>query len=751
MLSREVEKIFLWVIKIGLWLIPFLPLYVSYTMLFPFITGKNFAFRIIVEIIFALWAGLAFAKPEYRPRLSPLFKAATVFIAILFLADIFSPNPYRSFFSNYERMEGFMMIGHLYLYFIILLSVFKTKKDWLVFFHSTLAASFFVSVIALLQKFGLKVSLQGGFRVDSTIGNPAYLAAYLIFHVWLAIYLLCQFWRNWWLRSVYFVLFLFYVLIIYFTATRGAILALIASLFIFVASIIWLWPKIFPNTGGLARKVSAVALAVFILAPLVLFVLRNTDFIASNTVIQRLTSISLSDKTTQARFAIWGMSFKGALDRPILGWGQENYYLIFQKYYDPVLYSSEPWFDRSHNIIFDWLVHAGFLGLLSYLAVIGSALWMIWRSLRASASNILPGLILASVFLTHFLQNIFVFDNLNTYLLFFGFLAYSDFWSHELKSPIIEKEQKKSLAGRQNGAGFIFISSAVLVVVFVSGYFLHVKPMLESKALIRSLQLHQAKAPMDVLIGSFKKALSYNTFGDTEVREQLANIARGIPGNATYTPDEQKQFVEFSIAELKKESSIPAKDVKHIIFLASVLDRAASLNPAYLQEAETTVLEALRISPTKQMIYYELAQIYVMAGQFDKAIKTLEEASLLEPKDYQPRVNIIIVAAASQKLDVVKETSLKLNWKIMDREALLRLGTVYLNLRDYDNAKRVYETLAINSPKKAEYRSKLSAILAELNEIDEAIKQAETAAELDQAFAPEAKQFIEILKQRKKQ
>lgn len=750
MLSREVEKIFLWIIKIGLWLIPFLPLYVSYTMLFPFITGKNFAFRIIVEIIFALWAGIAFAKPEYRPRLSPLLKAATVFIVILFLADLFSPNPYRAFFSNYERMEGFMMIFHLYLYFLMLLGVFKTRRDWLIFFHSTLAASFLVSIIALLQKFGLRVSLQGGFRVDSTIGNPAYLAAYLIFHVWLAIYLLYQFWRNWWLRAVYVILFLFYALIIYFTATRGAILALIASSFIFAASIIWLWPKIFPNTKRLARKISAVVLAIFILVPLLLFVLRNSNFVVSNTVLQRLTSISLSDKTTQARFAIWGTSFKGVLDRPILGWGQENYYLIFQKYFNPKLYSSEPWFDRSHNIIFDWLVHAGLLGLLSYLAMIGSALWMIWRSLKISADRILPGLILVSVFLTHFLQNIFVFDNLNTYLLFFSFLAYSDFWSFQSGNTAIEETQKKSRTSRQNSARFIIGFLAILILVFGSGYFLHIKPILEAKILIQSLQLHQAKAPMDVLIGSFKKALSYNTFGDTEVREQLASIARGIPGNTIYTPEEQKQFVEFSIAELKKESSIPAKDVKHIIFLASVLDRSASLNPAYLQEAEVTVLEALRISPTKQMMYYELAQIYVMAGQFDKAIKTLEEASLLEPKDYQPIINIIIVAAASQKLDVVKETSLKLNWKIIDQEALLRLGTVYLNLRDYNNAKKVYETLVYDFPKKAEYHSKLSAILAELNEIDEAIGHAKIAAELDASFAPEAEQFIEILKQRKR-
>ena len=128
MRQENFEKISLWLIKIGLWVIPFLPVYISSTMLFPFITGKNFAFRIIVQIIFALWAALALVNPEYRPKLTLLLKTSTVFILVLFLADLFGANPYRSLFSNYERMEGFMMLFHLYLYFTMLISVFKKKR-----------------------------------------------------------------------------------------------------------------------------------------------------------------------------------------------------------------------------------------------------------------------------------------------------------------------------------------------------------------------------------------------------------------------------------------------------------------------------------------------------------------------------------------------------------------------------------------------------------------------------------------------
>jgi hypothetical protein len=49
-----------WITIGALFLIPFLGLYISNSMYFPFITGKNFAFRTLVEIAFAGWVVLAF-------------------------------------------------------------------------------------------------------------------------------------------------------------------------------------------------------------------------------------------------------------------------------------------------------------------------------------------------------------------------------------------------------------------------------------------------------------------------------------------------------------------------------------------------------------------------------------------------------------------------------------------------------------------------------------------------------------------
>jgi hypothetical protein len=47
--------------------------------------------------------------------------------------------------------------------------------------------------------------------------------------------------------------------------------------------------------------------------------------------------------------------------------------------------------------------------------------------MRNGAVAFQEGAVILTMFLVYLLQNIFVFDNLNTYLLFYGFLVYGAF------------------------------------------------------------------------------------------------------------------------------------------------------------------------------------------------------------------------------------------------------------------------------------------------------------------------------------
>jgi len=745
---KKLENLFAWIIKIGLFIIPFLPLYVSTLMLFPFITGKNFAFRIITEIIFVFWTWLAVANPEYRPKLTWLFKAVTAFTLIVFLADIFGPNPYRSLFSNFERMEGFMMIGHMYVYYIMLSTVFR-KRDWMIFFHSTLIGSLIVSYIGLLQKLGYRVSMQGGFRVDSTIGNPTYLAAYLLFNIWVLLILMYTFRKKSWALLLYGAALLFELAIVYFTATRGAVIGLGVAGVLLVAGLLWKWSSAFPYEPGkthagnwpMGRKITAGVLACIVVMPLLFWMMRNTELVQSNQVLRRITNYSLQEGTIQARFHIWGQSWKGFLERPILGWGQENYYLVFQKYYDPKLWSDEPWFDRSHNIFFDWLIHAGIFGLVAYLAMYVTAFTAIIKGIKKQKVLFWSGAVVMAALLANIIQNLFVFDNLNTYLLFFAFLAYGAF----LTMSSEEKGKTHSVSSKVYARAHS-VTIAVAIVAMLSIYFFSIVPINQAQALIQTLISYQQQVPMDKLIDSFKYALSYDSFGNTEVREQIVNINGSVVGNQRFSNAEQLQYINFGIEEMHKQVDTRAKDVKHMMFLGTLYNEALGSNPDYPLQAKNVLEEAVRISPTKQIVSFELAQFYVMVGQNDAARDVLYKAWKLAPEYKVAGVHTWVMSIATNHLDIANEVALVFPSSSLSENDLVRIGESYRRIQDFKDAVAIYAELVRQMPSNSKYHATYAGLLATLGRTEEARQQVQEAIKLDPSFANDAAHFLQNLK-----
>jgi O-antigen ligase len=79
-----------------------------------------------------------------------------------------------------------------------------------------------------------------------------------------------------------------------------------------------------------------------------------------------------------------------------LGWGAENFSAVFDKHLDTRHFvpgqNSETWFDRAHSVVFDYLAETGALGFLSYLTMLGVALFGVLRLPRAEeAKNALQG------------------------------------------------------------------------------------------------------------------------------------------------------------------------------------------------------------------------------------------------------------------------------------------------------------------------------------------------------------------------
>src|SRR3989338_1906977 len=236
--TMTIEKTLRGIAIAGAFLLPFICLIISSSLFFPYITGKNFAFRVIIEILAGGWLALALVYPKYRPRRSWILAAFAVFVVIIALADALGAYPFKSFWSNYERMDGWVTLAHLFVLVVVASSMLNTAKLWRTFWQTALVVSIAVAGYGFLQLVGV-ASLTVGFsslsRLDATFGNPIYLAVYMLFHVFIAALLWAQAWAasapgsRLGFSLTYGAVIVIDTMVLLLTATRGTILGLVGG------------------------------------------------------------------------------------------------------------------------------------------------------------------------------------------------------------------------------------------------------------------------------------------------------------------------------------------------------------------------------------------------------------------------------------------------------------------------------------------------------------------------------------------
>ncbi len=702
MQAHALRSVYLWGLKIFLFVIPFLSLWIAQSMYFPYITGRNFGFRVLIELGLVLWVGLMILDKSYRPKTTLMFWAVSFLVIILGLADLLGVSPYNSFWSRFERMEGYLMFLHLFGYFLLLISVFKTKKDWLTFFNLFVIAGLFVGGYGIMQALGLREAIQGGGeRIDGTIGNPTYLAAYIMLVSVLSLIMFLNAKSKQW-RYFYSGTLVFNLIILYFTASRGAFLALMVTLPIFLLAYIFLIAKNDP-AKKLYKKIAIAALAVIVLVPFAFQLVKNTNFVRGNNILVRFADLSLTDFTIRARFYIWNIGLQGFLERPILGWGQENFLQVFAKHYDPRLYDQEPWFDRPHNIIFDWLINAGILGLISYLSLFVIFFMNLYQSWKSKVLDTREGVVLLLAPVAYFIQNLFVFDNFNTYIIFFALIGYLDYLGRESDSA---QQDRQSQLDQRRVMPSIIAATLLLMIAGGVAYFVNIRPATAAKGIIDGLQATADQTdPVNKTLSAFKSALELKTFGETEVLEQLARISTTLM-NQSVDNRIKASFLNFASEKLEDYIDRFPNDIRVRLFTGALYAASASFNPQGLTKANGHFNDALKLSPKKQSILFVLADNYLRLNNAEKALALLNEAVKLEPKNFEAQTNKAIIylllgqnAEVLKVIETINQYKLGAEAEISDRtsnafyNSLERIGSVYMSIGDLRNAKAIFEQL----------------------------------------------------------
>ena len=602
----------------GLFAILIVPFIISNGMYFPYIVGKAFTFRIIVEIIFALWLILIFKDKESRLKFSWVALIAFLFVTVMFIADIFGVAPAKSIWSNFERMDGWMTLIHLLMYLFVFVSVIKTDiLSW--FLRSSVGLSIIMGVMAISQSMKSE-----NVRVDGPLGNPIYLAIYFLFNFFFALILIyrdclavCE--KKGQTYSKVFSNYLFYIYSlvallnaygIYITQTRGVILGLIGGIFVMVLAMV-----IFERQNKTFRNIAIGGIVVVFVMVAGFFAVKDTDFVKNQPTLARLASISWSNLSGQARQYVWPMAIKGAIEKPILGWGQENFNYIFNKYYDPRMYGQEQWFDRAHNMPLDMLVAGGILGFLLYLGLYLAALYELWK--KARGLSIIEKSTITGLLAGYFFQSIFVFDNNVSLILFFTVLAIIHVYSGREKEKGIYMEKVSKWAdetGKNDEAINYMVAPVVIVALFTALYFVNYKPIQTNYNLISAVRAQDSDPTSS--LGFYEKAVSNGFLGRAEVRERTIDSTLSVYKGTVATQDIKNKFVDFTYTEMKKQVDMYPNDARYQeffgIFLASMGDFKQALT--YLNEAE-------KLSPTKQTFKTQIINAYLNLGQIDDMVK----------------------------------------------------------------------------------------------------------------------------------
>ena len=267
---------------------------------------------------------------------------------------------------------------------------------------------------------------------------------------------------------------------------------------------------------------------------------------------------------------------------------------------------------------------------------------------------------------------------------------------------------------------------------------------------MRAIELHRTGGDLDAVRALFSEALAYRTFGDTEVREQLGNIAQDVVGEERHEEGKRRAFISFAVEEMRKETVKPARDVKHMIFLAVILGRAKNLNPDYFQEAEKLLLDAMRLSPAKQILYFELGALYIQNGKYEEAVPVLQKSADLDRSNYKANFNLMVAAMSTGNIALANEARDRLDITVLNEGEMRTIARITEAQADLEFGEKLYREMTRRYAPRAEYHAKLSAILGEREKFDEAIAAAERAAARDESYAAEAKMFIKIMEQRKR-
>lgn len=633
--NQKLENILLWGIKIGIFLILLTPIVLTPATVYPSVFPKVIYFRILVEILLFFYILLLFCNSKYLPRISPIFISLLFFIIILGLSSCWrSINPQRSFWGTVERMEGFSTWLHIFIFFLILVSVLRERKDWLNFFRFSVLFSIPIGIAGIIQRMGI-FNFYTQFdpanpRISATFGNPVFYGSYLVLIIFLAV-LLGIFEEKKKFKILFFAIFVFNVVLLLLTGTRGAWIGTISGIFLFL-----IWFLFSAKVSEGKRKAFLFSVFLLFLFFLLFLLFSRLGLVPKTSFLERYELLfSNLIEFEDPRANVWGLGIEVWKKNPIFGYGLESFNFLYDKNYKASFIKNIPedmFFDRAHNKIIDVLVETGILGLLAYFAIFFAAIFLILKHREKFNDSLF--LLLISLLFAYFVQNIFAFDMITSYIIFFLVLGFIDV--NFRKENQFKKTPNFSLKfpNQKLLFGSKIVTSFLLPLFLIGAMFLvNIRPLIASMRMAKGREFLD-KGEVEKAIEYIEKSFIRSDFTYFEAHfYSAANLfnAQSYPPNIhqrdKFSPGFQK-LVKPLEEHLDKKA-----EIKHML---SYLLLAQIYRDLYFIERDLKYLEdEERILGKAMQLNSQFPKIYRLAGEMRFLQHRKEEGMVFFSKAYE--------------------------------------------------------------------------------------------------------------------
>jgi hypothetical protein len=231
--------------------------------------------------------------------------------------------------------------------------------------------------------------------------------------------------------------------------------------------------------------------------------------------------------------------------------------------------------------------------------------------------------ILTGMLAGYFVHNIFVFDNLTSYILFFAFLAYITVRTREELPthghPLFDKDQMNLL-----------IVPIIAIMLLVTQYYINYRPFLVNRLVIRGMSFSEYAKTMPfadavkIQQDAFTTAIAMNTLGSIEAREQFLQIV--VRMSQIKVPDELPQGEKQATVQALNNLILAArKDVNDSFPKYKEDVRMLSIYGMFFNgtgdsvSGEQVLSAAHTLAPNKQLVAFDLIRAYLIQKKFQEA------------------------------------------------------------------------------------------------------------------------------------